>query len=119
MFASRVLLLEQSGSRNVHLDVGHALYGNLGELLLDAEGWRSLLDPEALAGLPPQLGRLAVVTLATGVFIVLLWKELAIASFNPGFANSIGIRSRLLGSALALACMFGPKRSGLKASART
>ena len=101
MFAAGVLLLEQSGSRNVHLDVEHALYGNLESLIwLDAESWWSVLDPQALSGLPPQLARLAMVTLATGAFVLLLWKELVVTTFDPGFADSIGIRSRLLGFAL-------------------
>lgn len=101
MFAAGVVLLEQSGSRNVHLDVEHALYGNLESLIwLDAQGWGSLVDPEALAGLPPQLGRLAAVTLGTSLFIGLLWKELVITTFDAGFADSVGIRSRTVGFAL-------------------
>ena len=97
MFAAGVLLLEQSGSRNVHLDVEHALYGNLESLIwLDAESWWSVLDPRALSGLPPQLARLAMVTLATGAFVLLLWKELVVTTFDPGFADLIGIRSRTL-----------------------
>ena len=48
MFAGGVLLLEQSDTSNVHLDVEHALYGNLESLIwLDATGWGSLFDPEA------------------------------------------------------------------------
>ena len=101
MFAAGVVLLEQSGSRNVHLDVEHALYGNLESLIwLDAQDWSSLIDPEALAGLPPQLARLCVVTLATILFIGLFWKELAISTFDAGFADSVGIPSRLVGFAL-------------------
>ena len=101
MFAAGVVLLEQSGSRNVHLDVEHALYGNLESLIwLDAQDWGSLLDPAALAGLPPQLGRLAVVTLGTGLFVGLLWKELVITTFDAGSADSVGIRSKLVGFAL-------------------
>ena len=52
MFAGGVLLLEQSDTSAVHLDVEHALYGNLELLIwLDATGWGSLVDPVALAGL--------------------------------------------------------------------
>ena len=58
-----MVLLEQCDTSNVHLDVEHALYGNLESLIwLAAEGWCSLLDPQALAELPPELGRMAVVT---------------------------------------------------------
>ncbi|MEO1364435.1 MAG: metal ABC transporter permease, partial [Pseudomonadota bacterium] len=61
MFAGGVLLLEQSDTSNVHLDVEHALFGNLESLIwLDADGWASLLDPAALAGLPVELPRMAL-----------------------------------------------------------
>ncbi|NND21173.1 MAG: metal ABC transporter permease, partial [Silicimonas sp.] len=63
MFAAGVLLLEQSDTSGVHLDVEHALYGNLESLIwLQASGWSSLFDPVALADLPPELFRLALVT---------------------------------------------------------
>jgi manganese/zinc/iron transport system permease protein len=46
-----VLLLEQSDTSSVHLDVEHALMGNLESLIwLSADGWASLVDPAALAG---------------------------------------------------------------------
>ena len=49
LFAAGVLLLEQSDTSSVHLDVEHALNGNLESLIwFDATGWGSLLDPEAL-----------------------------------------------------------------------
>ncbi|MEL7151304.1 MAG: metal ABC transporter permease, partial [Pseudomonadota bacterium] len=65
MFAGGVLLLEQSDTSGVHLDVEHALFGNLESLIwLDANGWASLWDPAALAGLPHELLRIVVVALA-------------------------------------------------------
>lgn len=101
LFAAGVVLLEQSGSRNVHLDVEHALYGNLESLIwLAGEDWGSLLDPAALAELPPQLPRLAVLVAVVIAFLAALWKELVISTFDPGFADSVGIRSRLVGFAL-------------------
>ena len=55
MFAGGVLLLEQTDTSAVHLDVEHALMGNLESLIwFDAAGWGSLVDPAALAGLPPE-----------------------------------------------------------------
>ncbi|MEM6847463.1 MAG: metal ABC transporter permease, partial [Pseudomonadota bacterium] len=54
MFAAGVLLLEQSNTASAHLDVEHALFGNLESLIwFDGLGWGSLLDPSALAQLPP------------------------------------------------------------------
>lgn len=91
LFAAGVLMLEQSDTSRVHLDVEHALYGNLESLIwLDAEGWGSLLDGQALAGLPPQLSRLAIVLLAVAAYIAAFWKELVIGTFDPDFATSVG-----------------------------
>ncbi|MEL7099484.1 MAG: metal ABC transporter permease [Pseudomonadota bacterium] len=103
MFAAGVLLLEQSDTSSVHLDVEHALYGNLESLIwLDATGWASLLDPEALAGLPPELLRMAG-TLAVVAFLVwLFWRPLALASFDEGFAQSQGIPVRALSLGLVI-----------------
>lgn len=103
MFAAGVLLLEQSDTSGVHLDVEHALYGNLESLVwFAAEGWSSLLDPVALADLPPQLPRLAVVTVAIAVFTLVAWKELVLSTFDAGFAESVGARPGLAGFALVV-----------------
>ena len=70
MFAAGVLLLEQSDTSQVHLDVEHALFGNLESLIwLDAEGWSSLFDLNALAGLPMELVRMVIVLLVVLIFI--------------------------------------------------
>ncbi|WP_072395212.1 metal ABC transporter permease [Hyphomicrobium sp. CS1GBMeth3] len=93
MFAAGVLLLERTDTSHVHLDVEHALYGNLESLIWFAgDSWASLFDPAALAELPVQLPRLALVLLAVALFIALLWKELVIGTFDPEFAASIGAR---------------------------
>lgn len=101
MFAAGVLLLERTDTSKVHLDVEHALYGNLESLIwLAGESWSSLLDPAALAELPPQLPRLALVLLAMTAFIVAFWKELVIGTFDAAFAASIGARPTLVSYAL-------------------
>jgi manganese/zinc/iron transport system permease protein len=110
MFAAGVLLLERSGASAVHLDVQHALYGNLESLIwLDATGWTSLLDPAALAGLPPELAQLAVTAALVAGFVAVLWRPLKIATFDEGFAASLGLPVRALSLALvmvaALACV--------------
>ncbi len=103
MFAAGVLLLEQSDTSTVHLDVEHALYGNLESLIwLDATGWESLSDPIALAGLPPELIRMALVLLAAIAFIRLLWRPLKLSTFDEGFAATLGIPVRLLAFALVV-----------------
>ena len=103
MFAGGVLLLEQSDTSSVHLDVQHALYGNLESLIwLEAAGWKSLLDPVALAALPPELTRIAVTLVAVIAFIRLLWRPLKISTFDEGFARAQGIPATLLGLALVV-----------------
>ena len=103
MFAAGVLLLEQSDTSSVHLDVEHALYGNLESLIwLDATGWVSLWDTAALAGLPPELIRMAVTLVVVSAFIWLFWRPLKISTFDEGFARTMGMRTNLLGLALVV-----------------
>ena len=104
MFAGGVLLLEQSDTSSVQLDVEHALFGNLESLIwLDATGWHSLLDPVALAGLPPELFRIAIVTFAMVAALLLFWRPLAISTFDEGFAGTMGLPVRFIGLALVIA----------------
>ena len=92
LFAAGVLLLEQSDTSNVHLDVEHALMGNLESLIwLEADGWQSLLDPAALATLPAELIRICVVALVTLILLVVFWRPLKISTFDEGFAATIGL----------------------------
>jgi manganese/zinc/iron transport system permease protein len=103
MFAAGILLLERSDTSSVHLDVEHALYGNLESLVwLDGDSWRALFNPAALAELPPQLPRLVLMLLAVIAFITLFWKELYIGTFDPSFAQSIGARPYLVGFMLTV-----------------
>ena len=103
LFAAGVLLLEQSDTSNVHLDVEHALYGNLESLIwLRGTSWAALADPAALADLPPQLGRLALVLLAMAAFTAVFWKELVIGTFDAAFAASIGARPGAVGFGLVV-----------------
>ncbi|MEK0164856.1 metal ABC transporter permease [Phaeobacter sp. JH20_36] len=103
MFAGGVLLLEQTDTSAVHLDVEHALYGNLESLIwLDATGWESLLDPVALSYLPTELLRMGLTLIGVTVFIALFWRPLKIATFDEGFARTLGIRTDLLGLGLVI-----------------
>jgi len=101
LFAFGVLLLEQSDTRQVHLDVEHALYGNLESLIwLSADGWHSLLDATALAGLPPELPRLAGVTLLIGALTLIFWRPLKITTFDEAFGQALGLPTAFIGFAL-------------------
>lgn len=93
LFALGVLMIEQSDTRNVHLDVEHALYGNLESLIwLKGTSWSAIFDLEALASLPPQIPRLALVLGGLALFVGMFWRELVIGTFDVGFAESIGAR---------------------------
>ncbi|WP_299287590.1 metal ABC transporter permease [uncultured Tateyamaria sp.] len=103
MFAGGVLLLERSDTSSVHLDVEHALFGNLESLIwLDARGWSSLLDPAALAGLPVELPRMAIALVVVAAFLWLFWRPLALATFDEGFARGLGLPTEPLGLALVV-----------------
>lgn len=78
MFAAGVVLLEMTGTSGIHLDVEHALYGNLESLI-----W--------LAGPPPELLRLALIATALAGILALVWRPLVIATFDPVFAQTQGI----------------------------
>ncbi len=104
LFAAGVLLLEQSDTSSVHLDVEHALYGNLESLIwLDGYDWGALLDPAALAGLPEELTRIAI---AAGIVIaltIIFWRPLVLSTFDEEFARTIGLPVRTIGLGLVIA----------------
>jgi manganese/zinc/iron transport system permease protein len=103
LFAGGVLLLEQSDTSSVHLDVEHALMGNLESLIwFKARGWGSLLDPVALAALPDELGRMAVVCVLVIVLTALFWRPLKISTFDEGFAHALGLPVGLIGVGLVV-----------------
>ncbi|MBL4628541.1 MAG: metal ABC transporter permease [Roseicyclus sp.] len=104
MFAGGVLLLEQSDTSSVHLDVEHALMGNLEQLIwLRADGWGSLLDPVALAHLPEELPRMALIAAIIGLLTMIFWRPLKLASFDEGFARAMGLPVNLIGLGLVTA----------------
>ena len=104
LFAFGVLLLEQSDTSKVHLDVEHALMGNLESLVwLQARDWGSLLDPAALSRLPPELGRMAAVCALIAALTLLFWRPLKISTFDGGFARSLGLPTAAIGVGLVLA----------------
>lgn len=103
MFAAGVMVLEQTDTSRVHLDVEHALMGNLESLIwFRAEGWQSLLDPVALAALPDEVMRTAVVCALVIVLMRVFWRCLKIATFDEGFARALGIPATALGFGLVV-----------------
>ncbi|MCP4820309.1 MAG: metal ABC transporter permease [Shimia sp.] len=103
LFAAGVLLLEQSDTSGVHLDVEHALYGNLESLIwLDALGWESLVDPVALSGLPVELLRVVAAFAGVCAFLWVFWRPLVLSTFVEGFVQTMGLRTNVIGLALVI-----------------
>lgn len=89
LFALGVLLLSRYAG-NVHLDVEHVLYGEIAYTPFDkliVAGWD--LGPRALW----VLGSIAILDL---VFVLAFYKELKLASFDPGLAAALGVSPVLL-----------------------
>jgi len=103
LFAFGVLLLEQSDTSGVHLDVEHALYGNLESLIwLDGTSWSALFDGAALANLPAELPRIAMVAAAVAVLTLIFWRPLKLSTFDEGYARTLGLPVSLIGFALVV-----------------
>ena len=102
-FAVGLVLMEVTGARSVDLDLDCVLFGQLETLVwAQAEGLHSLLDRQALEGLPRQLGLLAGVGAAVAVVVAVLWRPLKLICFDPGYAAALGLPSRALEFGLAL-----------------
>lgn len=99
-FALGVYLMQQA-ARNVDLDPNCVLYGDLEALIWfpPSSSPRPVLV-DVLLHPPRQVTTLAVITLASGAFIALLYKELRLASFDPELATSLGFRASWLGAML-------------------
>jgi manganese/zinc/iron transport system permease protein len=105
LFAAGVLLLEQSDTSSVHLDVEHALMGNLESLiwLSGPTGGPPSSIPRRLRVCRQSLGAwpwpAAIMVALTAVF----WRWLKIATFDEGFAEALGIPAAAIGFGLVIA----------------
>jgi manganese/zinc/iron transport system permease protein len=88
LFAAGILIVNLYG-RNVHLDEHTVLLGEIGFV------W---LDTVAIGGLdvPRTLIPLATLTLVNLGFVLLFWKELKLATFDPALATALGFAPGLL-----------------------
>ena len=101
MFAIGIVLLEQTGTSNAHIDAEHALYGNLESTLwLGVADWADVFTWAAIWELPHQLVTLAGVTLAIALTIAVFFKELKVSTFDPGLAASLGLPVRTISTVL-------------------
>ncbi|ARU00109.1 metal ABC transporter permease [Yoonia vestfoldensis] len=82
LFAAGVILISIN-ARNVHLDVDSVLLGEIGFVWLNTVALLGVDVPVAVA----TLGAVLVVNLS---FVLLLWKELKLATFDAGLAAALG-----------------------------
>ncbi len=82
LFAAGVILISMN-ARNVHIDVDTVLLGEIGFVWLHTVTILGMRVPVAVA----TLGVVLAVNLA---FVVALWKELKLSTFDPGLAAALG-----------------------------
>ena len=94
LFALGVVMIERV-ARQVDLDPECVLYGSAESLfwLGVPRRWDALLGGESLAGVPRQVWTLLGMAAVAIAFVVLLFKELRIACFDPATATSLGFRA--------------------------
>jgi manganese/zinc/iron transport system permease protein len=84
LFALGVFLISRFAS-NVHLDLQHVLYGEIAF---------SPLNPLIVGSVnlgPRSFWSLGIVTVLAVVLVVVLYKELKVATFDPGLAAAVGL----------------------------
>lgn len=104
LFALGVLLLETSAVRQVDLDAECVLHGQLETLVWYGapQSWGGLWDRSTLEAMPPQVVTLGVMAIVSAGFVVLLFKELRIAAFDPALGSTLGFNSTVMHLGLML-----------------
>ncbi len=92
LFAAGVILITVF-ARDVHIDVDTVLLGEIGFVWLNT--W-----PVAGAEVPVAMAMLGAVLVLDLIFVLAFWKELKLASFDPGLAAALGFAPGLLHYAL-------------------
>lgn len=98
LFALGVLMIEQAAVRQVDLDAECVLHGQLETLVWYGapESFSGLLQWSNLDSVPRQVTTLAVMLAFASGFILLLYKELRIAAFDPALATAQGFNATLM-----------------------
>lgn len=103
LFALGVLLLERGAGRHVDLDADCVLNGVLeGMIWFPPPEWSEFATWETLREAPRQVWTLLGATAIVIALVVVFFKELRIACFDPGLATSQGYSASALNSGLML-----------------
>lgn len=98
LFALGVLLIEKASVRHVDLDASCVLYGQLETLVWYGapDTLTGLLRTSTLGAVPREVWTLAIMVALAIAFVVVLFKELRIAAFDPALATTQGYSATLL-----------------------
>lgn len=88
LFALGLVLIERT-ARDVDLDPGCVLYGNISLIPLDTISLFGWMVPRAAVSL-------SAILLVNAGFVALLYKELRLSAFDPALSNTLGFPSALL-----------------------
>ena len=103
-FAVGVLMIELTAGGNVHLDVEHALYGNLESLIwVDGESLMSVFDPVARQTIPVELNRAIIGFALIASVMLVCWRFLIVSTFDQTFAEISGVPVGIVSAGVALA----------------
>lgn len=103
-FAVGVLMIELTAGGNVHLDVEHALYGNLESLIwIDGESWMSVFDPAARQTIPVELNRAIIGFALIASVMLVCWRFLIVSTFDQTLAEISGVPVGIVSAGVALA----------------
>lgn len=95
LFALGVLLIEQAAVRHIDLDADCVLHGQLETLVWFGapESIMGLWSIETLQAFPRQVTTLAIMLILSLAFVIVLFKELRLAAFDPELATTLGFSS--------------------------
>lgn len=101
LFALGVYMLESGSLRGIDLDADCVLHGNLQNLFWRMhESWADVISTQSLSEVPLQIWTLLGTTVIVIAFIALFFKELRIASFDPGISTVQGIHAGFMNMVL-------------------
>jgi len=101
MFALGVVLLEQAAARQVDLDADCVLHGQLETIFwFPPSEWSQFFTWSTLRESPRQVVILAATFTSALLAVALFFKELRIATFDPGLATALGFRAGLIQAGL-------------------
>ena len=89
LFALGVVMIARLASGRVDLDPDCVLYGRIEHVVLECVDIAGYSIPEAI-------GPLLATFVAVLLFVVLCWKELKLASFDPALATAMGLSAALV-----------------------